>query len=143
MATTCKNNLIDGARNRDCAQVGPPAHASRVLRCWIVVSSGRRTTQPRLVTVVNEMDREATMTTVSGVLAPMAPGIRRVAPAILGCVLVAARASQPTQSAPPGSLTPSAPPDARPSQVLASPSSPERGSPATVVPTGPPACTEA
>ena len=47
MSTTCKkDNLVAGARNRDGSQVGPPAHASRVLRCWIVVSSGRPTTQP-------------------------------------------------------------------------------------------------
>ena len=57
MLTMCKkDNLVAGARSRDGSQVGPPAHASRVLRCWIVVSSGRPTTQPVPVPRVNEMD---------------------------------------------------------------------------------------
>ena len=47
-----------GARNRDGSQVGPPAHASRVLRCWIVVSSGRPTTQPVALRWVNELDAQ-------------------------------------------------------------------------------------
>ena len=67
----------------------------------------------------------------------MAPGIRRVAPAILGCVLVAACAGEPAPTASLGSAVPTASP------VTAAPGSPEPGSPAAAAPTGPPPCTEA
>ena len=75
----------------------------------------------------------------------MAPGIRRVAPAIFGCVLVAACASGPAPASP-GSPAPSASSVQASAPIAASPGSagsPEPRSPAAAAPTGPPACTEA
>ena len=136
-----RNNLVAGARNRDGSQVGPPAHASRVLRCWIVVSSGRSTTQPVALPRVNEMDcavQPNDVVSASWLRWPPASGasLRRS---------LAASSWPPAHRPYPDSVL-GEPGTQRLSglgidRVSAAPSSP--GSPAAVAPTDPPACTEA